>query len=51
MITANQGFNLLGLYYLSPTYASAIQNSVPAIPFAMAAALRLVFYTLNAVSS
>ncbi|XP_017699638.2 WAT1-related protein At3g18200 [Phoenix dactylifera] len=40
-ITANQGFYLLGLYYLSPTYASAIQNSVPAITFAMAAALRL----------
>ncbi|OAY70886.1 WAT1-related protein, partial [Ananas comosus] len=40
-ITANQGFYLLGLYYLSPTYASAIQNTVPAITFAMAAALRL----------
>ncbi|KAG1334837.1 WAT1-related protein [Cocos nucifera] len=40
-ITANEGFYLLGLYYLSPTYASAIQNSVPAITFAMAAALRL----------
>ncbi|KAG1330583.1 WAT1-related protein [Cocos nucifera] len=40
-ITANQGFYLLGLYHLSPTYASAIQNSVPAITFAMAAALRL----------
>ncbi|KAG6524243.1 hypothetical protein ZIOFF_014149 [Zingiber officinale] len=40
-ITANQGFYLLGLYYLSPTYASAIQNSVPAITFAMAAALGL----------
>ncbi|KAG9449012.1 hypothetical protein H6P81_008977 [Aristolochia fimbriata] len=40
-ITANQGFYLLGLYYASPTFASAIQNSVPAITFAMAAALRL----------
>lgn len=40
-ITANQGFYLLGLYYLSPTYASAIQNSVPAITFVMAASLRL----------
>ncbi|KAL6847766.1 hypothetical protein ACP4OV_021894 [Aristida adscensionis] len=40
-ITANQGFYLLGLYYLSPTYASAIQNTVPAITFAMAAVLRL----------
>ncbi|KAF3328987.1 WAT1-related protein [Carex littledalei] len=40
-ILANQGFYLLGLYYLSPTYASAIQNAIPAITFAMAAALRL----------
>lgn len=40
-ITANQGFYLLGLYLLSPTYASAIQNTVPAITFAMAAVLRL----------
>ncbi|RWR93926.1 WAT1-related protein [Cinnamomum micranthum f. kanehirae] len=43
-ITANQGFYLLGLYYASPTFASAIQNSVPAITFAMAAALRLLFH-------
>ncbi|KAJ4794263.1 WAT1-related protein [Rhynchospora pubera] len=40
-ILANQGFYLLGLYYLSPTYASAIQNSIPAVTFAMAAALRI----------
>ncbi|KAL5726605.1 protein-serine/threonine phosphatase [Ranunculus cassubicifolius] len=40
-ITANQGFYLLGLYYASPTFASAMQNSVPAITFLMAAALRL----------
>ncbi|ERN05717.1 hypothetical protein AMTR_s00006p00239950 [Amborella trichopoda] len=40
-ITANQGFYLVGLYYASPTFASAIQNSVAAITFAMAAALRL----------
>jgi len=40
-ITANQGFYLLGMYHLSPTYASAIQNTVPAITFAMAAVLRL----------
>ncbi|KAH7682663.1 WAT1-related protein [Dioscorea alata] len=46
-ITANQGFYLLGLYYLSPTYASAIQNSVPAITFAMAAALRLEQVNIN----
>ncbi|RWW87193.1 hypothetical protein BHE74_00003994 [Ensete ventricosum] len=39
-ITANQGFYLLGLEYTSPTFASAIQNSVPAITFLMAAVLR-----------
>lgn len=38
-ITANQGFYLLGLYYASPTFASAMQNSVPAITFVMASAL------------
>ncbi|WVZ78200.1 hypothetical protein U9M48_025949 [Paspalum notatum var. saurae] len=38
-ITANQGFYLLGRDNTSPTFASAIQNSVPAITFAMAAAL------------
>ncbi|XP_059639536.1 WAT1-related protein At3g18200 [Cornus florida] len=40
-ITANQGFYILGLYYASPTFASAMQNSVPAITFVMASALRL----------
>ncbi|KAK1289009.1 Protein WALLS ARE THIN 1 [Acorus calamus] len=40
-ITANQGFYLLGLDNTSPTFASAIQNSVPAITFVMAAALRI----------
>ncbi|CAL9062040.1 unnamed protein product [Musa banksii] len=39
-ITANQGFYLLGLDNTSPTFASAIQNSVPAITFLMAAILR-----------
>ncbi len=41
-ITANQGFYLLGLDNTSPTFASAIQNSVPAISFLMAALLRQV---------
>ncbi|XP_018622464.1 WAT1-related protein At3g18200 isoform X3 [Nicotiana tomentosiformis] len=40
-ITANQGFYILGLYYASPTFASAMQNSVPAITFIMASILRL----------
>ncbi|XP_051149993.1 protein WALLS ARE THIN 1-like isoform X2 [Andrographis paniculata] len=40
-ITANQGFYLLGLDHTSPTFASAIQNSVPAITFLMAALLRI----------
>ncbi|CAM0913927.1 unnamed protein product [Alopecurus aequalis] len=40
-ITANQGLYMLGLYYLSPTYASAIQNTVPAITFLLAAVLGL----------
>jgi drug/metabolite transporter (DMT)-like permease len=40
-ITANQGFYLLGLEHTSPTFASAIQNSVPAITFLMAAILRI----------
>nr|GEW62605.1 WAT1-related protein At3g18200 [Tanacetum cinerariifolium] len=40
-ITANQGFYILGLYYATPSFASAMQNSVPAITFLMASALRL----------
>ncbi|KAM0003756.1 putative EamA domain-containing protein [Helianthus debilis subsp. tardiflorus] len=40
-ITANQAFYLLGLDNTSPTFASAIQNSVPAITFLMAVVLRL----------
>ncbi|KAL0397324.1 UNVERIFIED_CONTAM: WAT1-related protein [Sesamum calycinum] len=40
-ITANQGFYILGLYYASPTFASAMQNSVPAITFVMASVLGL----------
>ncbi|PPD84280.1 hypothetical protein GOBAR_DD18790 [Gossypium barbadense] len=30
-ITANQGFYILGLYYASPTLASAMQNSAPVL--------------------
>ncbi|KNA12074.1 hypothetical protein SOVF_128820 [Spinacia oleracea] len=40
-ITANQGFYLLGLDNTSPTFASAVQNSVPALTFLMAALLRI----------
>jgi drug/metabolite transporter (DMT)-like permease len=46
-ITANQGFYLLGLDNTSPTFASAIQNSVPAITFLMAAVLRIEQVRLN----
>ncbi|KAA8528697.1 hypothetical protein F0562_036052 [Nyssa sinensis] len=46
-ITANQGFYLLGLDNTSPTFASAIQNSVPAITFLMAAILRIEQVRLN----
>ncbi|KAL8141833.1 hypothetical protein V2J09_014865 [Rumex salicifolius] len=40
-ITGTQGFYILGLYYASPTFASAMQNSVPAITFLLAVALRI----------
>ncbi|KAF4346605.1 hypothetical protein F8388_011697 [Cannabis sativa] len=46
-ITANQGFYLLGLENTSPTFASAIQNSVPAITFLMAVLLRIEQVRLN----
>ncbi|KAL5073916.1 hypothetical protein RYX36_012900 [Vicia faba] len=45
--TANQGFYLLGLDNTSPTFASAIQNSVPAITFLMAVILRIEQVKLN----
>ncbi|KAH6822246.1 nodulin MtN21 /EamA-like transporter family protein [Perilla frutescens var. hirtella] len=40
-ITANQVYYILGLYYASPTFVSAMQNSVPALTFIMASALRI----------
>ncbi|KAK8940367.1 WAT1-related protein [Platanthera guangdongensis] len=46
-ITLNQACYLLGMYYLSPTYVSAIQNSMPGITFAMAAVLRLEQVKIN----
>ncbi|BAT77728.1 protein WALLS ARE THIN 1-like [Vigna umbellata] len=46
-ITANQGFYLLGLDNTSPTFASAIQNSVPAITFLMAAIFRIEQVRVN----
>ncbi|KAJ0970204.1 hypothetical protein J5N97_023081 [Dioscorea zingiberensis] len=46
-ITANQGFYLLGLENTTPTFASAIQNSVPALTFLMAAALRIEKVKIN----
>ncbi|XP_039142897.1 protein WALLS ARE THIN 1-like [Dioscorea cayenensis subsp. rotundata] len=46
-ITANQGFYLLGLDNTSPTFASALQNSVPVLTFLMAAALRIEKVKLN----
>ncbi|XP_020217872.1 protein WALLS ARE THIN 1 isoform X1 [Cajanus cajan] len=39
-ITMKEGFYLLGLENTSPTFASAMQNSVPALTFLMAALLR-----------
>ncbi|XP_058736102.1 protein WALLS ARE THIN 1-like [Vicia villosa] len=46
-ITANQGFYLLGLENTSPTFASAVQNSIPAITFLMAVILRIEQVKLN----
>ncbi|KAK6921248.1 EamA domain [Dillenia turbinata] len=40
-VTSNQVLYLLGLYYATPTFASAMQNSIPAITFAIAAAIGL----------
>ncbi|KAI4350972.1 hypothetical protein L6164_005374 [Bauhinia variegata] len=49
-ITANQGFYLLGLYYAFPTFASAMQNSVPAITFIMASALGLEQLNIGSIN-
>ncbi|KAJ0967230.1 hypothetical protein J5N97_024147 [Dioscorea zingiberensis] len=46
-MTANQGFYLLGLDNTSPTFASALQNSVPVLTFLMAAALRIEKVKIN----
>ncbi|KAF8687808.1 hypothetical protein HU200_042746 [Digitaria exilis] len=46
-VTFTQGLYILGLYYLAPTYVSAIQNSVPAVTFVMAAALRIEQVNIN----
>ncbi|XP_059302017.1 WAT1-related protein At3g18200-like [Lycium ferocissimum] len=40
-ITTKQGLYIIGLYYTSPTYASAMQNSIPVITLVMAYVLRL----------
>ncbi|KAM5546669.1 protein WALLS ARE THIN 1 [Rosa sericea] len=46
-ITCNQGLYLLGLENTSPTFASAIENAVPAITFFMAALFRIEQVHLN----
>ncbi|KAK9948506.1 hypothetical protein M0R45_004078 [Rubus argutus] len=46
-ITCNQGLYLLGLENTSPTFASAIENAVPAITFLMAALFRIEQVHLN----
>nr|DAD31922.1 TPA_asm: hypothetical protein HUJ06_010773 [Nelumbo nucifera] len=37
-VAGTQGLYLIDLYYASPTFVSAIQNSIPAITFVMASA-------------
>ncbi|XP_004289105.1 PREDICTED: protein WALLS ARE THIN 1-like [Fragaria vesca subsp. vesca] len=46
-ITCNQGLYLFGLENTSPTFASAIENAVPAITFFMAALFRIEQVHLN----
>ncbi|KAK4585205.1 hypothetical protein RGQ29_022744 [Quercus rubra] len=46
-VTCNQGFYLLGLNNTSATFASATENSVPAITFLMASIFRMEQVHLN----
>ncbi|XAR57940.1 hypothetical protein NMG60_11026257 [Bertholletia excelsa] len=46
-ITGNQGLYYIGLEHTSPTFASAVENSVPAITFLLAALLRVEEVNLN----
>ncbi|KAM7262948.1 hypothetical protein ACFE04_000631 [Oxalis oulophora] len=46
-VTLNQGFYLVGLIYTSPTFASAMENLIPAVTFIMAVALRIEQVDLN----
>lgn len=48
-ITMKEGFYLVGLENTSPTFASAMQNSVPALTFMMAALLRYESVQLNRI--
>ncbi|CAL0331888.1 unnamed protein product [Lupinus luteus] len=48
-ITLKEGFYLVGLENTSPTFASAMQNSVPALTFLMAALLRYESVYLNRI--
>ncbi|XP_038713393.1 WAT1-related protein At3g53210-like isoform X1 [Tripterygium wilfordii] len=46
-ITLNQGFYIFGLDNTSPTFASALENAVPAVTFILAALFRLEQVQLN----
>ncbi|XP_027361572.1 protein WALLS ARE THIN 1-like isoform X2 [Abrus precatorius] len=48
-ITMKEGFYLLGLENTSPTFAAAMQNSVPALTFLMAVILRYESVRLNRI--
>lgn len=49
-ITMKEGFYLLGLDNTSPTFASAMQNSVPALTFLMAVILRYESLQINRIN-